>query len=149
MNIIIILTIIIFLLISFVLLRSWQIQNNPNQKLFLNGKIPNPKPDELYKGTVNFKTSWQGKKFDASSSSGINLIDGKENYPFKTYVGKGVQDKNLDVYKIDYNIPTNAFWLRFILDEIVEISPNKFLGKVHLKLIPGLPFSLGFFRLEK
>ena len=146
------LTIVVILILSpifFGLYKTWQTQNSPNQKLFLSGKISNPKPDGPYKGSVNFKTSWQGKKFDASSSSGINLIDGKESYPFKTYTGKGLQDKNLDVFKIDYNIVQNPFWLRFILDEIVEVSPDKFLGKVHLKLIPALPFSVGYFRLEK
>lgn len=122
------------------------ILHSPNQKLFLSGKVPNPLPSGLYKGSVNFKTSWQGKKFDASKSMGINLISGKEKYPFKTYVGKGLAD-NIDVLKIDYNIPQNPFWLRFILDEIVEISSGKYLGKVHINFF-GLPFSLGYFRLE-
>ncbi len=131
------------------LIRTWKVQNSPNQKLFLKGHIPSPLPDGLYKGSVgNIKTGWEGKKFDASSSSGINLISGKEQYPFKTYAGKGLAD-NIDVLKIDYNLPQNPFWLRFILDEIVEVEKGKFLGKVHLNLIPGLPFSLGYFRLEK
>ncbi len=145
----IILIIFIILTTLIGLYRTWQIQNSSNQKLFLSGKIPSPRPDGLYKGSVSFKTSWQGKKFNASSLSGINLISGKEQYPFKTYIGKSLADINLDVFKIDYNIPQNPFWLKFILDEIVEISPNHFLGKVHLKLIPGLPFSLGYFSLER
>ena len=142
--------IIIILPILLGLIRTWQTQNSSNQKLFLSGHVPNPLPNGSYKGSVgNIKTGWQGKKFDASASAGINLISGKEVYPFKTYAGKGIQDKNLGVYKIDYNIPTNPLWLKFILDEIVEVSPNHFLGKVHLKIIPGLPFTLGYFRLEK
>ncbi len=121
-----------------------------DQKVFLSGKIPNPLPDGFYKGSLRkLKTSWQGKKFDAKNSTGINLISGKELYPFKTYIAKGLADKNLDVLKIDYDIPGNPFWLRFILDEIVETSPNHCLGKVHIKLIPGLPITLGFFQLEK
>ena len=149
MNIILIIVVTTVLLpISLGLFRTWQIQNSLNQKLFLNGKNPD-KPNGLYKGSVNFKTSWEGKKFDASSSAGINIIGGKEKYPFKTYTGKGIRDKNLDVLKIDYNIPQNPLWLRFILDEIVEVDKDKYLGKVHLNLIPGLPLSLGYFRLEK
>ncbi len=121
-----------------------------NQKLFLSGKVPDPNPNGFYKGSLDGpKTFWQGKKFDAASSTGINLIGSKEVYPFKTYVAKGLKDKNLDVLKIDYNIPENPFWIRLILDEIVQISPNNYLGKVHLKIIPGLPFTLGYFRLEK
>lgn len=128
-------------------IRIWQVQNSPNQKLFISGKVPNPLPNGLYKGSVSFKTSWQGKKFDATSSTGLNLIDDKEKYPFKTYTGKGLQDKNLDVLKIDYNIPQNPFWLKFILDEIVETSPGKYLGKVHINFF-GFPFSVGYFRLK-
>lgn len=124
--------------------------NSSNQKLFLSGKVPNPKPNGFYRGSLKrLKTPWQGKKFDEGTSTGINLINGKEVYPFKTYVGKGLKDKNLNVLKIDYNTPENPFWVRLILDEIVQISPNKYLGKVHLKIIPGLPFTLGYFNLEK
>ncbi len=141
--------IIIFTFISLGLFRTWNIQQGSNQKLFSEGKIPNPLPNGFYKGAVSFKTSWEGKKFKAGSSSGINIIDKEEKYPFKTYSGKGLTDKNLEVLKIDYNIPQNPFWLRLILDEIVEVDKGKYLGKVHLKLIPGLPFSLGYFRLEK
>lgn len=54
-----------------------------------------------------------------------------------------------DVLKIDYAIPANPFWLRFILDEIVETEPGKLLGKVHIHLLPDLNFTLGFFTLEK
>lgn len=147
--VLIIITALIILLLLLALFRTWQTQNSLNQKLFLSGKVPNPLPNGSYKGSVgNIKVGWQGKKFDASSSSGINLISGKEQYPFKTYVGKGLAD-NIDVLKIDYNLPQNPFWLRFILDEIVEVERGKYLGKVHLNLIPGLPFSLGYFRLEK
>ncbi len=149
MNILIALIIIIILLpVILGVYRNWTVQNSPNQKIFLSGKSPNPIPNGLYKGSVNFKTSWQGKKFDPTNSSGINIIDGKDRYPFKTYTGKGLRD-NIEVLKIDYNITQNPFWLRFILDEIVETSPGKYLGKVHIKLIPGLSFSLGYFRLEK
>ncbi len=149
MNIIITVLVIIILLPTFLgLYRTRQTQDSSNQKIFLSGKVPNPKPAGFYKGSVSFKTTWQGKKFDASSSSGINLISGKEQYPFKTYIGIGIQDRSLDVYKIDYNIPQNPFWLRFILDEIVETSPGKYLGKVHINLF-GFPFSLGYFQLKK
>ncbi len=120
------------------------------KKNFLKGTYPSPLPNGFYKGTVqNLNTNWKGKIFDASSSAGVNLFGDKKVYPFKTYKGKGLQDKNLDVLKIDYNIPKNPFWLRFILDEIVQIDTDKYLGKVHLRLIPGLPFSLGYFRLER
>lgn len=149
-TILIILCFLLLLLLLIGLIRTWRVQSNPNQKLFLSGKIPSSLPDGFYKGSVTgLKTSWQGKKFDASSSAGINIINDQPIYPFKTYIGKGLQDKNLNVFKIDYNIIGNPFWLRFILDEIIETKTNQYLGKVHLNLIPGFPFSLGYFRLEK
>src|SRR5689334_8884101 len=95
--------------------RTWKTQYSPNQQIFLKGSLPKPLPNGLYKGSVTgYSGSWKGKKFEAGSSSGINLINNEEKYPFKTYVGKGIADKNLDVLKIDYDIPQNPFWLRFI-----------------------------------
>ena len=143
-----VITIFILLLLAG-LLRTWKTQTSPNQKLFLNSHLPNPLPGGLYKGSVNFQTNWQGKKFDLANSSGINIINGKEAYPFKTYTGKGLADKNLEVLRIDYNLPSNPLWLRFILDEMVQTQPQKYLGKVHINFIPGIHFTLGFFKLEK
>ncbi len=132
--------------------RTWKVQNSPLQQEFVEGKLPT-NLDGLYKGSVSgLTTTWQGKKFNSSESAGINLFedaDGiNEKYPFKTYSGKGLQD-NIEVLKIDYNLGENPIWLRFIVDELVETSPNKYLGKLNVKLIPGVPFSLGFFKLEK
>lgn len=146
---IILIIILIIIPIAIALFRSWKVQNSLNQKFFLTGHTPDRALDGFYKGSVNFETTWQGKKFNASSSSGINIIGNIEKYPFKTYAGKGLTDKDLEVLKIDYNISENPFWLRFILDELVETEKGKFLGKVNLNIIPGMPFSLGFFKLEK
>jgi len=134
--------------------RTTRVQNDKRQKLFLAGKLPTKAPDGIYKGTVkNIKTTWIGKAFNAKDSSGINNFskNGKtsKSYRFKTYIAHGIQDKEIEVLKIDYNIPGNPLWLRLILDEIVETEPNSFLGKVHLRLLPGIAFTLGYFQLEK
>lgn len=146
--------ILIVLAIFFGLLRTIQIQHKPQQKEFFSGTVPKELPNGLYRGTVSgLNTTWEGKRFDASESSGINVFKNgsnyNEKYPFKTYFGKGVQDKELEVVKIDYSANKDPWWLRFILDEVVEVSPGKYLGKVHVTIIPGLPFSVGYFRLEK
>lgn len=148
---------LIFILISaslvFASIRTIKTQTNPSQKVFLNGSVPKELPDGLYKGKVPGREfSWQGKKFSAKQNSGINVFknDDKlnEKYPFKLYKTKGLQD-NIEVLRIDYNLSENPFWLRFIVDEIVEVEKGKYLGKLHVKLFPGLVASLGYFELEK
>ena len=135
--------------------RTWQEENSRQQQDFLAGTLPSPAPDGVYMGSVPGHTfSWIGKKFDASHERGINVFnDGTgtttERYPFMTAVGKGVRDTNLDVMKIDYDMPGNPFWLKFILDEIVQVAPGQYLGKMHVRIIPGYPFTLLFFHLRK
>ncbi len=129
-------------------------QHSSYQKQFLAGTVPNPPPDGFLKGSTDFyHASWQGKKIAAQGSNGVNIFlkDGKEveKYPFMTYVRKGLRDKNLDVYKIDYRNSENPWYARPILDEIVEVAPGKYLGKINYRLIPGYPFALWYFKLEK
>ena len=145
---------IVFVLVIILgFLRTWQMEHSKSQTIFEGGKVPSPLPDGLYKGSVPGHTfSWQGKKFDSANNKGINIFDENgtttENYPFKTSVTKGLRDKNLEVVKIDYNIIGNPFWLRIIVDEIVEIAPGDYLGKLHVRII-GFTFTLGYFQLKK
>lgn len=134
--------------------RSSQVQNSATQKEFLKGKVPSAAPNGFYKGSVGgLKTPWQGKKFNAVNSTGVNILkkDGNnaEAFPFKTYVGKGIADKKLDVFKIDYSSNRKPWWIKFVLDEVVETSPGHLLGKAHLTFIPDFPFTVGFFKLER
>ncbi|MDP3724391.1 MAG: hypothetical protein Q8R11_02025 [bacterium] len=134
--------------------RTWQMERAANQKLFVGGEAPTPAPDGLYNGNVpGRKVSWLGKKFNAATQTGINVFDDGngvrgERYPFKTEEKKGVHD-GVTVLAIDYNIPENPFWLRPILDEIVQVAPDKYLGKLHVRIIPGFPFTLAYFELSK
>jgi len=144
------------LLITVLLLwfRTWHMKQEPNQQDFLKGRLPNPKPDGFYHGGAGFNSPWQGKKFDAQKSEGINIFRDKkgnqvEKYPFKTYTGKGLFDESMIVLKLDYNVKGNPFWMRWILDEIVEIAPGHYLGKLNLRIIPGFPFSVLFFELNQ
>ena len=150
------------LLVGFLVLclHSWSIKKDPRNTIFLKGSVPNPKLDGVYRGIfLGYSSSWKGKKLNAIDSTGINMFAGHksapdsndqvEKYPFKTYIGKGLVDKNLDVLKIDYNLLGNPFWLKWIVDEVVQIAPNEYLGKMHLNIIPGFPFSLLYFQLSK
>jgi|SRR5581483_12010879 len=149
-----ILLILVLLVVLFGIVRTIQVQHKPQQKEFLSKSAPKKLPDGIYKGTVTgLTTTWQGKKFDAKNKAGINVFKNggtlTEKYPFKLYTGKGVQDKNTTVLKIDYSKNKSPWWLKYILDEVVEVAPGKFLGKVHITVIPGLPFTIGYFQLER
>ena len=134
-------------------LRTWAMEYSPRELAFAEGRVPQPDMDGFYKGNVRgYKGAWLGKKFDAAHASGINVFqEGAahiEKYPFKTSVDTGVHDA-LQVLKIDYNIPSNPFWVRPILDEVVQTGKEAYLGKLQLRIIPGYPFTLAFFELEK
>lgn len=147
------LSIFISLILTMGTIRTYKVQSSPKQKQFITGTIKDL-PNGDYQGKVSFKTSWIGKTFNVKDSTGINRLNDSENnevekFPFKTYLGKAIQDKNLEVIKIDYNLPENPLWVRFILDEIVEVERGRYLGKVHIRILPNIAFSLGYFELEK
>lgn len=133
--------------------RHWKTQTGTNEEKFLKGTIPAELPDGLYHGSVTgLKTTWQGKKFDRAKQTGINVFAKNgvtaDNYPFKTYVADGLADPQVRVIKIDYNLPSNPLWLRFILDEIVQVAPDEYLGKLHIRT-PLVSIALGYFTLKK
>jgi len=137
------------------ILRTWQMEHSADQAIFAAGTAPSPAPHGFYSGAIaGPHVSWLGKTFYAAQHTGINEFDAgrgtkTENFPFKTQSNKGLTDKNLYVLDIDYNIPANPFWVRPILDELVQTAPDTYLGKLQLRLIPGLPFTLIFFRLSR
>ncbi len=141
----------LLILISLGLYKTYKVEHSANQDLFRNGKLPNPLPDGFYKGNSfnGLGADWQGKVFDANKQTGINRFKNGQRYVFKTYEAQGLRDRATTVLRIDYNQPGNPWWLHFIVDEIVETSPGHYLGKVHLRIIPGLPFTLSYFELSK
>lgn len=146
------LALVLLILIGFLVVRTVVVEFGANQKEFLAGKVPDPKPDGFYKGSVRFyQGGWKGKTFHTRTGTGVNMIGDPPvpQYPFKTSVAKGVRDTALDVYRIDYRVKGNPSWVRSIVDEIVQVAPGKYLGKIHFTAIPGFPVSLGFFRLER
>ena len=135
-------------------LRTLQLGFSAKDKVFEGGTVPSPAPDGFYNGSVDLKdTSWLGKKFDSANSIGINVFkraDGtsEEHSAFKTYETYASHD-SVKVLAIDYDIPGNPWWLRLILDEIVQTAPDSYLGKLQIRLVPGYPFTLAFFELKK
>ena len=132
--------------------RDLRTRRSPNQSVFVRGSIPRQLPDGDYKGSVaGYSGDWIGKTFDARTATGKNLMKTPQGvdrlYPFKTRVDRGLSDP-VQVIKIDYDIPGNPVWLRSILDEIVEVEPNRFLGKIHVRMGP-IHASVGYFELRK
>ncbi|MBP9695155.1 MAG: hypothetical protein KBD73_01985 [Candidatus Magasanikbacteria bacterium] len=153
MTVYIIIGAIIFLtIIGFI----WTIGSSftKNQKIFEQGSLLGMIPDGRYRGSIDVpQKSWVGKKFDREQGKGVNIVSllGKESesFPFITRIEKGSHDSELDVLVLDYNLPENPWWLRRVKDEVVEVSPSKYLGKVHFRFFPGYPFTIGFFHLER
>ena len=146
------------------------------QEKFVNGSLPSSTPEGFHRGSAYLlgdrPVPWLGKSFDSANDLGFNIftpngakllrvmtplykafrinVDGNtEAYNFKTYSSVGFKDKGVDTFKLDYASPENPFLIRIILDEIVETAPDEYLGKVHLKVLPGYYATIGFFGLKK
>lgn len=151
----ILLWIIIAIVVAFFFmgfLRTWQTQHNRKQAQFLKGTPVFPSGD--YKGSYRGYTGpWRGKQFNAKEKTGRNIFNVGEKvfflYPFAFSTGQGFIDKEIETVRLEYNIPGNPWWLRPVLDEIMEVEKGRFLGKVHFRLLPGLSFTLGYFWLQK
>jgi len=168
----------IFIAAIFILgsLTTLLIERSPYQQTFVEGRAPDPSPDGFHPGEAHVlldkKTPWRGKSFDAKNQVGFNIFtplgarilkfasplyqkfsvneEGNTRaYYFKTCVGKGKKDVNTEVFKLDYDMPENPFWIRAILDEVVEIAPQQYLGKIHVKVLPGFFISIGYFGLRE
>jgi hypothetical protein len=146
------------------------------QKEFLGGSIPQAAPEGFYNGSAYLlgggPVPWLGKSFDRANSLGFNIFTPQgaallkilmplyklfrknnegntDGFFFKTRTARSLKDGSLDVIKLDYDSPENPFLIRIILDEIVETAPGEFLGKVHLKVFPGVYSTIGFFGLRE
>ena len=146
------------------------------QKQFVTGNIPQNAPDGFYKGTAHIlfdkNVPWLGKSFIAKDNLGFNIFTptgagilkilapfykrfskntegNTDAFYFQTRAEAGLKDKETSVIKLDYDAPENPFPIRIILDEIVEIAPEQFLGKIHLKVFPGFYSTIGYFGLNK
>jgi hypothetical protein len=146
------------------------------QKEFAGGSVPQAAPEGFYNGSAYLlgggPVPWLGKSFDSDNNLGFNIFtpqgasllkilmplyklfrkNGEGNtdgFFFKTRTGPALKDGALDVIKLDYDSGENPFLIRIILDEIVETAPQQYLGKVHLKVFPGLYSTIGFFGLHK
>lgn len=99
---------------------------------------------------------WLGKRFDSATWTGDNVFtpsarivghlawplyfgyqpyhDGLvTGFTFNTFTGPGVQDPGVTALKLDYdNLENPAFMVRTVLDEVVQITHNYYLGKAFI-----------------
>lgn len=116
---------------------------------------------------------WLGKRFDAGSQAGDNVFkpgmrfwghvywpryNGYRPYgqslltafPFHTSTGPGALDPEVEVLKLDYNDPRNpGFVVRDVLDELVQVTGNYYLGKAYIRRPGGRLRLAAFFALQK
>lgn len=121
---------------------------------------------------TTFWMPWKGKQMDPATCTGDNIMKRSsrwlfyllypfykgiidENGPtfrafvFNTSIGPGLQDPDVQVFKLDYDSAVNpAFTIRPILDEVVQIHPGVYLGKIHFKSLTGKWKMLGYFSLR-
>jgi len=111
---------------------------------------------QFFQWLANAWMPWRGKTFDASQQRGDNILtkdsyllarlfnplyrgfitDGAKTYrgfSFRTYSAPGLFDADRTVLKIDYNLKENpALTVRRVLDELVELDDDLYLGKAHV-----------------
>lgn len=126
--------------------------------------------DAIGKRVAAIYMPWLGKSFDPAAGEGFNVLtkaalgpmkalwprykplreygDRVDAFRFETRVAPGALDPT-DVLKIDYDLDGNPTTIvRNVLDEIVQIDDELYLGKV-LYRIKSEFRRIGFFALEK
>ena len=130
----------------------------------------NPKADAAVRAVTALWMPWQGKRFDSAAATGDNRLTkstgivgkllwplysmrdaeaGKLAFDFQTYVDAGKDDPDVQVMVIDYaNVEKNPrLVIRSIRDELVELVPGVYLGKILFK--SGEKYTkIGFFALR-
>jgi hypothetical protein len=120
--------------------------------------------DPLFRTLSSLWMPWLGKRFDAERGTGDNMLLPSTRLPaklfwpsyrfrdmgegryaafrFRSYVGAGKLDRDRQVLKIDYDSDDNpTLLIRNIMDELVQVVPNVYLGKVLMS--HGKPSPLG------
>lgn len=116
---------------------------------------------------------WHGKIFDAGSEKGDNIFDNQANswfkilmpfyhgqcpdsastfraFIFRTYVAPALFEPNVQVLKIDYDLPDNpASSIRRVLDELVELADGYYLGRAYIHWWWGTWQRVVYFSLRK
>jgi hypothetical protein len=141
----------------------------PTRGILVTPTIPRP-ADLGLRAVASAWMPWTGKRFHGATATGDNLLvasarpvarilfpsyrlepldDGSyAAFRFRTYVGPGQVDPDRETLKIDYDSEENPrLLIRDILDELVQIVPGAYLGKVLLRRKETWSL-LGYFALQ-
>ena len=127
---------------------------------------------QLFQSLTNAWMPWLGKTFNAVNQSGDNIftqdsyplarffnpfyrgfvVDGPKTYrgfAFHTYIAPGLADPDRSVLKIDYNLNENpSLSVRRVLDELVQLTEDLYLGKAHVHWWSGGWQTVAYFTLS-
>ena len=127
--------------------------------------------DRFATTVTGFWMPWMGKSFDAANAKGTNRLAGSARWPskllwprygtreapdgrlafdFETNVEPGKIEPAVDVLKIDYEpVEENpGLVIRSIRDELVEMVPHTYLGRILYKSGDGYK-NIGYFALKQ
>lgn len=131
----------------------------------------NPAVDAGVRMITSLWMPWQGKRFDSVNRTGDNrmvnsatlpskllwplykmkdAVDGKLAFDFKTYNDAGKCDPDVQVMVIDYSdVGDNPrLVIRSIRDELVEVVPGTYLGKILFRMPRDRYEMIGYFALR-
>jgi hypothetical protein len=142
--------------------------DGPTRGIFITPTLPRP-ADLGLRALASAWMPWTGKRFDGDAQSGDNLLIGSARpiarvlfpsyalepvdggyaaFRFRTYLSPGKLDPDRETLKIDYDSDENPrLLIRDILDELVQVVPGAYLGKVLLRRKDAWRL-LGYFALE-
>jgi hypothetical protein len=128
---------------------------------------------QLFESLFRAWMPWLGKTFTPAHQSGDNIFTQDSYLParffnpfyrgfvadepgsyrgfaFRTYVAPGLFDTDRSVLKIDYNLKENpALTVRRLLDELVQLSDDLYLGKAHVHWWWGGWQTVAYFTLSQ
>ncbi|MBD2436933.1 hypothetical protein [Nostoc sp. FACHB-110] len=132
----------------------------------------NPVVDSWLDIVTKFWLPWQGKVFDANTNTGDNiftndgLLLGKIIWPFyeryipdtrgrslafsfHSSISQSLLEPDIEVLSLNFNLPENPrFLIRDLVDQLVQIDENLYLGKAILKHPNGGWFCAAYFTLK-
>ena len=131
-----------------------------------------PFADRALRAITSLWMPWQGKRFDAEANRGDNRLVGSARWPakllwprygtkpgpdgrlafeFNTFAEPGKVDPDVKVLVIDYaSVEDNpGLVIKKIRDELVEISPDTYLGKILYRTGEDEYTNIGFFALRQ